>query len=95
MDSGATSTGKRNDHQGVAEEIEGFQGNDIDDHDIDNDEVELPKFIVDDRKELEAKFVRKLDMRLLPLMMLICMTFHSIGIRIACIVVANKPWKMF
>jgi len=90
MDSEDTSTQKRDDHQGVAEEIESFH-----DNDTDTDEVEVPKLTVDNRKEFEAKFVRKLDMRLLPLMMLICMTFHSIEIRIVCIVLTNKPGKMF
>ncbi|KAJ5802991.1 uncharacterized protein N7503_005441 [Penicillium pulvis] len=64
MNSEDISTRKRDDHHGVAEEIEISPDNDI-------DEVNNPKLIVDNRKKLEAKFVRKLDMRLLPLMMLI------------------------
>lgn len=81
MNSEDISTRKRDDHHGVAEEIEITPDNGI-------DEVEIPKLIVDNRKEFEAKFVRKLDMRLLPLMMLICM-IHT-GIRVVCIIFANK-----
>lgn len=36
-------------------------------------EVEITNLIIPDRDEFERKFVRKLDFRLLPLMMLICM----------------------
>ncbi|KAJ6005846.1 hypothetical protein N7451_003790 [Penicillium sp. IBT 35674x] len=64
MNSEGPSTRKRDDHHEVAEEIEISPDNDI-------GAMEIPKLIVENRKEIEAKFVRKLDMRLLPLMMLI------------------------
>lgn len=86
MNSEDIFTKKRDDHHGVAEEIEISPDNDI-------NEVGIPKLMVDNRKELEAKFVRKLDMRLLPLMMLICM-IHT-GSRVVYIVFANESWKMF
>jgi len=35
-------------------------------------EVEITNLLIPDRLEREKKFVRKLDLRLLPLMMLIC-----------------------
>lgn len=35
-------------------------------------EVEITNLLIPDRLEREKKFVRKLDIRLLPLMMLIC-----------------------
>lgn len=86
MNSEDISTRKRDDHHGVAEEIEISPDNEI-------NEVGIPKLMVDNRKEFEAKFVRKLDMRLLPLMMLICMIRTEI--RVVCIVFTNKSWKMF
>lgn len=38
----------------------------------DASDVEITAIIIPNRRELERKFVRKLDFRLLPLMMLIC-----------------------
>ncbi|KAJ5313522.1 ATPase AAA-type core [Penicillium atrosanguineum] len=54
------------DHHGETEEDETFTkfGKDI-------SEVEVATLMLENRKELEKKFLRKLDMRLLPLMMLI------------------------
>ncbi|KAJ5945859.1 hypothetical protein N7454_002698 [Penicillium verhagenii] len=57
---------KTHDNHGTSEEIESLR-----DVDTDTDEVEIPNLNIDNRQVLEAKLVRKLDTRLLPLMMLI------------------------
>lgn len=49
----------------TAEDVVSFDKNKI-------PEVEISNLLVPDRHERERKFVRKLDLRLLPLMMLIC-----------------------
>lgn len=38
-------------------------------------EVAVTNLLISNRDEFEKKFVRKLDLRLLPLMMLICMCY--------------------
>ncbi|KAJ5939212.1 hypothetical protein N7466_002346 [Penicillium verhagenii] len=65
-DSENTYARKTHDNHGISEEIESLR-----DVDTDTDEVEIPKLNIHNRQELEAKLVRKLDTRLLPLMMLI------------------------
>lgn len=45
-------------------------------------EVEVANLLIPNRNELEKRFVRKLDLRLLPLMMLICMGLANRIIRI-------------
>lgn len=67
---------KKEGAHGVAEEVE-VSGK------TDTVEIEMTKMHqIDNRKELEAKFVRKLDLRLLPLMMLICEMFYHVQITI-------------
>ena len=49
----------------TAEDVTSFNKNKI-------PEVEISNLLIPDRHERERKLVRKLDLRLLPLMMLIC-----------------------
>lgn len=53
-------------------------------------EVEVANLLIPNRNELEKKFVRKLDLRLLPLMMLICMGQANRIIRIHGREIANR-----
>lgn len=62
---------KKDDGHGAADEVETL------DHAKDIAQVEVSVLALENRKDMEKKFVRKLDMRLLPLMMLICMRTWS------------------
>lgn len=72
METDRKSDHKKVDDNGAAEEVGTF------DNAKDVSQVEVFTLTFENRNKMEKRLVRKLDMRLLPLMMLICKTLLSL-----------------